>query len=87
MGLDNGIPIAIVMISRTTAVYGVGAILRIPGVRLPLQWQNLLALGGLRGGICVALVLSLPKEYEFKTPFVALTFSLIVINLVANPTC
>ena len=78
-------PIAIVMISRAIVVYGGSIILRIASVRIPLQWQNILTLGGLRGGICVALVLSLPVEYEFKNLFVALTISLIAINLIVNP--
>jgi CPA1 family monovalent cation:H+ antiporter len=78
-------PIAIVMISRLIVVYGGSIILRIASVRIPLQWQNILTLGGLRGGICVALVLSLPAEYEFKNLFVTLTISLIAVNLIINP--
>lgn len=78
-------PIAIVMISGAIVVYGGSRILRIATVRIPIQWQNPLTLGGLRGGICVALALSLPKGYKFKTLFVALTFSLTVVNLVLNP--
>ena len=76
-------PFVIVMISR--AIYGGSIVLRIANVHLPLQWQNILTLGGLRGGICVALVLSLPAEYEFKNLFVTLTISLIAINLIINP--
>jgi monovalent cation:H+ antiporter, CPA1 family len=78
-------PIAIVMISRVVVVYGGSIMLRIGRVRLPLEWQNILTLGGLRGGICVALVLSLPAEYEFKNLFVTLTISLIAVNLIINP--
>jgi CPA1 family monovalent cation:H+ antiporter len=73
------------MISRLIVVYGGSIILRIASVRIPLQWQNILTLGGLRGGICVALVLSLPAEYEFKNLFVTLTISLIAVNLIINP--
>lgn len=78
-------PIVVVMISRAIVVYGGSIILRIASVRIPFQWQNILTLGGLRGGICVALVLSLPIEYEFKNLFVTLTISLIAINLIVNP--
>jgi monovalent cation:H+ antiporter, CPA1 family len=78
-------PIAIVMVSRAVVVYGGSIMLRIAKVRLPLKWQNILTLGGLRGGICLALVLSLPAEYEFKNLFVTLTISLIAVNLVTNP--
>ena len=51
---------------------------------MPLQWQNILTLGGLRGGIAVALVLSLPTEYEFKSLSIALIILVIAINLVVN---
>lgn len=54
-------------------------------VHMPLQWQNILTLGGLRGGTAVALVLSLPTEYEFKSLFIALIISVVAINLVVNP--
>jgi monovalent cation:H+ antiporter, CPA1 family len=85
MGLDNIIPIAIVMISRVIIVYRGSIILRIASVRISPQWQRILTLGELRGGICVALVLSLPSEYEFKNLFVTMTISLIAVNLVINP--
>ena len=78
-------PTAIVMISRFIVVYGGSIILRIASIRIPLQWQKILTLGGLRGGICAALVLSLPAEYEFKNLFVTLTISLIAVNLIINP--
>ena len=78
-------PFTIVMASRVVVVYGGSMMLRIARVRLPLEWQKILTLGGLRGGICIALVLSLPAEYEFKNLFVTLTISLIAVNLVINP--
>ena len=78
-------PFTIVMASRVVVVYGGSIMLRIARVRLPLEWQKILTLGGLRGGICIALVLSLPAEYEFKNLFATLTISLIAVNLVINP--
>jgi monovalent cation:H+ antiporter, CPA1 family len=78
-------PITIVMISRAIVVYSGSLVLRIAKVRLPLQWQNVLILGGLRGGIAVAMVLSLPMEYEFKNMFIAVVTSVVAINLVLNP--
>ncbi|MGB7953345.1 MAG: cation:proton antiporter [Candidatus Nitrosopolaris sp.] len=78
-------PFAIVMISRVIVVYGGSIILFIARVHMPLQWQNILTLGGLRGGIAIALVLSLPTEYELKSLFIALIISVVAINLVVNP--
>jgi CPA1 family monovalent cation:H+ antiporter len=78
-------PITIVIISRAITVYGGCAILRAFRIRIPRQWQNILTLGGLRGGIAVAMVLSLPVDYEFKNLFIASVISVVVINLIILP--
>ncbi len=78
-------PFAVMMISRAMVVYGGSIFLRIFRVRIPLQWQNILTLGGLRGGMAVALVLSLAANYQFKELFISLIIPLIAINLVVNP--
>ena len=78
-------PIGIVMLARVVLVLGGDALLRIAHVRIPTKWQKVLIYGGLRGGICVALVLSLPTDYEYKALFVTLVFSLILVNLLINP--
>jgi monovalent cation:H+ antiporter, CPA1 family len=78
-------PFAIMMLSRAIVVYGGSTFLRPFRIRIPLQWQNVLTLGGLRGGMAVALVLSLSAQYEFKELFVSLIIPLIAINLVVNP--
>jgi monovalent cation:H+ antiporter, CPA1 family len=51
-------PFAIMMLSRAAVVYGGSTFLRIFRVKIPVPWQNILTLGGLRGGMAVALVLS-----------------------------
>ena len=79
------IPFAIMMLSRAVVVYGGSTFLRIFRVKIPLEWQNVLTLGGLRGGVAVALVLSIPAAYEFKDLFISLVVPLIAINLVVNP--
>jgi CPA1 family monovalent cation:H+ antiporter len=78
-------PLVIMMFSRAVVIYSGSAFLRIFRVRIPLQWQNVLILGGLRGGIAVALVLSLSSEYQFKDLFISIVVPLIAINLVVNP--
>ena len=79
------IPFAIMMLSRAVVVYGGSTFLRIFRIKIPLQWQNVLTLGGLRGGVAVALALSIPAAYEFKDLFISLVVPLIAINLVLNP--
>lgn len=78
-------PFAIMMLSRAIVVYGGSTFLRVFRVRIPLQWQHILTIGGLRGGMAVALVLSLSSTYEFKELFISLIIPLIAINLVVNP--
>lgn len=73
------------MFSRAIVVYGGSTFLRIFRVKIPLQWQNVLTLGGLRGGVAVALILSISSEYEFKDLITSLIIPLIAINLVVNP--
>ena len=79
------VPFVIMMLSRAVVVYGGSTFLRIFRVKIPLQWQNILTLGGLRGGIAVALALSISADYEFKDLFISLVVPLIAINLVVNP--
>jgi monovalent cation:H+ antiporter, CPA1 family len=78
-------PFAIMMMSRAVVVYGGSTFLRIFRVKIPVKWQNILTLGGIRGGMTVALVLSLSAEYEFKNLFISLIIPLIAINLLVNP--
>ncbi|MFY9565989.1 MAG: cation:proton antiporter [Nitrososphaeraceae archaeon] len=78
-------PFAIMMMSRAVVVYGGSTFLRIFRVKIPVKWQNVLTLGGIRGGMTVALVLSLSAEYEFKNLFSSLIIPLIAINLLVNP--
>jgi NhaP-type Na+/H+ or K+/H+ antiporter len=73
------------MISRAAVAYGGSTFLRIFRVRIPLQWQSILTLGGLQGGMAVALVLSLAANYQFKELFIGLIIPLIAITLVVNP--
>src|SRR5512145_2535104 len=79
------VPFVIMMLSRAVVVYGGSTFLRIFRVKIPLQWQNILTLGGLRGGIAVALALSISADYQFKDLFISLVVPLIAINLVVNP--
>jgi Na+:H+ antiporter len=78
-------PFIIMMFSRAVVVYSGSAFLRIFRVKIPLQWQNILTIGGLRGGVAVALVLSLSSDYQFKALFISIVVPLIAINLVVNP--
>ena len=85
IGLVLLAPFAVMMFSRAVVVYGGSAFLRVFRVQIPIKWQHILTLGGLRGGMAVALVLSLASMYQFKELFISLIIPLIAINLVVNP--
>lgn len=78
-------PFIVIIISRAIVIYGGCNFLRIFRINIPFSWQNILTLGGIRGGIAVALVLSLPAGYEFRDLFITLIISLIAIKLTVNP--
>ncbi len=64
--LDHGWAVlaaaSIALIARAVAVYGVFAVLRPFGGKLAWRWQHLIVWGGLRGGVAIALALSLGEQ-------------------------
>lgn len=78
-------PIVIILATRAALVYGGNAFLLLFKIKVPIKWQNVLTFGGMRGGMAIALVLSLPVTYEYKDLFLAFILSLVTINLVLNP--
>ena len=79
------VPIVILIVSRFTVVYLGWRIMGYLGRTIPGSWKTVLSLGGVRGGIAVALVLSLPSTYIYRDHFVSMISVLILINLVVLP--
>jgi CPA1 family monovalent cation:H+ antiporter len=78
-------PFGVLLASRFIVVYGGWGFLGLFKKRIKNSWKNVLSFGGVRGGIAVALVLSLPVDYEYKALFVSLVGWAIVLNLFVNP--
>ncbi len=76
------VAIAVVLLSR---LVGVGLPLRLLNRRgdSPNKTIKLLTWGGLRGGISVALALSLP-EFEYKTILVTITYCVVVFSIIVQ---
>ncbi|MDT8389935.1 MAG: cation:proton antiporter [Lentisphaeria bacterium] len=74
---------ALLLISRVATVYPLGVIARLTRQRLPMNWRHALAASGLRGALSVALLLSLPADYERRTAMICLAFALVLFSLVA----
>jgi CPA1 family monovalent cation:H+ antiporter len=80
-----GAAVVLLFLSRAIVVYGGFAFLRIFTIRLPLAWQNLLVLSGLRGPVSAALVLTLPESFPYKGSFQCLAFVAIAASLIVKP--
>lgn len=82
--------IVAMLVGRAVCVYGWSAPLARTKHRLPLNVQNLLFWGGLRGALSIALVLSLPatmpeRNMMITAVFHAVVFSIIVQGITVTP--
>jgi CPA1 family monovalent cation:H+ antiporter len=71
-------------LARVVAVYGLSAVSGLLGRRLPLAWQHVFFLGGIRGALSMALVLSLPASLADRDQLVAMVFSVVLFTIVAQ---
>ncbi len=76
--------IAALLVSRSVVVYGFGAVFRLAGMHLPVSWQHVLNLGGLKGALSVALVLMIPNDYAYRHLFLCAALVMALFTLVAN---
>ncbi|HET7463638.1 MAG TPA: Na+/H+ antiporter [Longimicrobium sp.] len=72
------------MVARAVVVYGVTAALRGRGDRMPPAWSAVLTWGGLRGGLSMVLVLSLPPAFPHREVIVTLTFGVVLLSILVN---
>ncbi len=77
--------IVLLLLSRAILVYGGAGLLRFVGTDLPLRWQHIMMLGGLRGAVSAALVLLIPADYPYRIELVCLVFILIMFTLLLHP--
>ncbi len=76
--------IAALLISRSVVVYGFGLLFRLIGIRLPVSWQHILNLGGLKGALSVALILMIPEGYAYRQTFLCAALGMSLFTLVGN---
>jgi len=76
--------IAALLVSRSVVVYGFSALFRLIGIRIPMSWQHILNLGGLKGALSVALVLMIPKEYAYRDTFLCAALAMALFTLIGN---
>jgi len=79
------IMIAALLVSRCVTVYPGAALLRLTHRPMDRLWKHVLNIGGLRGALSVALLLSLPETYVHRHVFLCIAFVLIFFTLTVNP--
>lgn len=73
-----------ILLGRVLSVYPIIGLASLMGEKVPRSWIKILAGGGLRGVISVALALSLPEGFPFRETIVAMTFGVALISLIVQ---
>ncbi len=76
--------IVAIALARIVSVYGLGALSAGLGRKLPIRWQHVFVLGGMRGALSMALVLSLPAAVAQRDLLVAMVFSAVLFTIVVQ---
>jgi CPA1 family monovalent cation:H+ antiporter len=81
------IAVFLVLFSRSVVIYLSSKILNFgkKKPRLPINWQHVLSIGGIRGTVSIILILYLPVDYAYRELFIKVAFTMIVFTLVINP--
>ena len=75
---------AVVLAGRLLFIYPIlGVINRFTREKIPLIWQNIIMLGGMRGALSVALVTSLPQS-DLKNTLETMTFGVVLLSLIVQ---
>ncbi len=73
---------SIVLIGRTLSTYPILTLVnKFTKEKIPLFWQNIIMIGGMRGALSVALVTSLPQS-ELKNRLEIITFGVVLFSLI-----
>lgn len=79
--------IGAVVAARIIVVYGLGWIINRLGEPVSLRWKHVLAWGGLRGALSLALALSLPVNFgPERSQLLAMAFGVVLFTLLVQAT-
>ena len=76
--------ILILIMSRSVVIYSTGGLFRLVRSPIPMSWQHVLNIGGLKGALSIALILLIPEDYQYKTLFHCAAFVMILFSLIGN---
>ena len=76
-----------VLIARFLVIYGISLISRRMGEKVPFRWQHVIAWGGLRGALSLALALSLPASLgDDRFLLRTMAFGVVLFTLMVQAT-
>ncbi len=76
--------IAILLFSRSVVVYAGAGVMKLARQPIPLSWQHVINLAGLRGALSVALILLMPATYAHRRLFLCAAFFMILFTIFVN---
>lgn len=82
VGLATAAGVVAVVVARAAMVFFIGYVSSAAGRALPRSWQYVIGLGGLRGALSMALVLSLPESFQDRAQLIAMVYSVVLFTLV-----
>lgn len=74
----------VVTLGRGLIIFGASSVLRATRERIPWAWSVILTWGGLRGGLPMVLVLSLPAGFPHRDLLVSMTFGVVLISILVH---
>jgi monovalent cation:H+ antiporter, CPA1 family len=81
------IGVVVACLARFVAVYACTAVTWLTRRPIPLAWSLMLAWGGLRGAVAIALVISLPVELPYWWTVQSMVFAVVLFSLlIQGPT-
>lgn len=80
------IAVVSVLVARAVAVYGLGFLFRLFKVDLRFPYLHVMAWGGLRGAISLALALGIPLRVGERHQLLAMTFAVVLFTLLVQAT-
>jgi Na+:H+ antiporter len=76
--------IGAVLAGRALSVYGLVPISNRFSETISLRWQHVLVAGGIRGALALALGLSLPVGFPYRTQLLAMTFGVVAFTIIVQ---
>ncbi len=73
-----------VIVGRALAVYPLASLAGFLGPSIPAPWRHVMFWGGIRGGVSLALALSLPPAFPNRDLISAMTFGVVAFSIIVQ---